>query len=176
MPECRQQALHRQRRSIGSGELAADPDRQTEWWPDTMVFECIDGDFEQGCKVRSVGRAARGRCPTWRRPSRSRRMAPGKELHDPLPRQRHLHPRGPDRGPGRHLRRDARPATTPTSTRRTEPEMAVAGRRLFRRWVENALEKLRAAAEGAGSPPAAEWAIVDSNQGPRPYQRRALTN
>ena len=25
-------------------------------------------------------------------------------------------------------------------------------------------------------PEAARWAILDSNQGPRPYQRRALTN
>ena len=31
-----------------------DPDRQTEWWPDTITFECVDGDLEQGCKVRNV--------------------------------------------------------------------------------------------------------------------------
>jgi uncharacterized protein YndB with AHSA1/START domain len=35
-------------------ELASDPDRQTEWWPDTIEFECIGGTFEQGCKVRNV--------------------------------------------------------------------------------------------------------------------------
>src|SRR4051812_15644809 len=35
-------------------ELASNPDRQTEWWPDTITFECIDGDFEQGCRIRNV--------------------------------------------------------------------------------------------------------------------------
>src|SRR4051794_36268826 len=34
--------------------LASDPERQTEWWPDTITFECIDGDFGQGCHVRNV--------------------------------------------------------------------------------------------------------------------------
>ena len=31
-------------------------------------------------------------------------------------------------------------------------QIAMAGERLFRRWVEHALEKLRAAAEGVGDP------------------------
>jgi hypothetical protein len=47
----------------------------------------------------------------------------------------------------------------------------MAGERLFRRWVEHALEKLRTAAEVGR-----RWAILDSNQGPLPYQRSALTD
>jgi uncharacterized protein YndB with AHSA1/START domain len=75
MPECRQQAF------INAPldqvwELAADPHRQTEWWPDTITFECVDGKVE----------------------------------------------------------------------------MALIGRRLFRRWVEHALEGLQSAAEAARAP------------------------
>ena len=51
--ECRQQAFIDAPLDV-VWELASDPDRQTEWWPDTITFECIDGDFEQGCHVRNV--------------------------------------------------------------------------------------------------------------------------
>ena len=51
--ECRQQAFIDAPLDL-VWALASDPDRQTEWWPDTITFECIDGDFEQGCHVRNV--------------------------------------------------------------------------------------------------------------------------
>jgi uncharacterized protein YndB with AHSA1/START domain len=35
-------------------DLIADPERQTEWWPDTKVFECEGESFVEGCKVRNV--------------------------------------------------------------------------------------------------------------------------
>ena len=53
MPESRQQAFIDAPLQL-VWELASDPDRQTEWWPDTITFECVDGDFEQGCRVRNV--------------------------------------------------------------------------------------------------------------------------
>ena len=46
MPECRQQAFIDAPLDV-VWDLASDPDRQTDWWPDTITFECIDGDFEQ---------------------------------------------------------------------------------------------------------------------------------
>ena len=52
-------------------------------------------------------------------------------------------------------------------------QVAMAGQRLFRRWVEHALEKLSAAAVATRT---RQWAILDSNQGPLPYQRSALTD
>jgi uncharacterized protein YndB with AHSA1/START domain len=35
-------------------ELTADPERQTEWWPDTKEFECEGEQLTEGCKVRNV--------------------------------------------------------------------------------------------------------------------------
>ena len=35
-------------------DLLSDQDRQTEWWPDTEVFECEGETFKEGCKIRNV--------------------------------------------------------------------------------------------------------------------------
>src|SRR3954468_7778916 len=78
MPECRQHAFIDAPLNVVWG-LASDPDRQTEWWPDTITFECIDGPLEQGCHVRNVQKRP------WPMPELETtlevdRMVPGKEL------------------------------------------------------------------------------------------------
>jgi len=148
--ECRQQAF------IDAPldevwRLAADPDRQAEWWPDTLVFECVDGEFEQGCRVRNVQERP------WPMPDletelRVETMVPGKELFircmDTGTYTRAVLTEGQG---GTFVEMEAGNDPATTSTRIT---MAMVGRRLFRRWVEHALEKLRAAAERRGSPAA----------------------
>jgi uncharacterized protein YndB with AHSA1/START domain len=145
MAECRQQAFINAPLDV-VWRLAADPERQTEWWPDTISFECIDGDMEQGCRVRNV----------------QKRPWPMSELETTLEVE--------NMDPGHEL--TIRCMDTGTYTRAVltegqggtfvemeagnDPEsaamrmqMAVVGNRLFRRWVEHALEKLSGAAEGA---------------------------
>ena len=56
-----------------------------------------------------------------------------------------LHPLGPHRGPGRHLRRDG--GGNDPANLSVRMQVAVVGNRLFRRWVEHALERLQSAAE-----------------------------
>jgi uncharacterized protein YndB with AHSA1/START domain len=129
--------------------LACDPDRQTEWWPDTITFECIDGDFEQGCKVRNVQKRP------WPMSDLEttlevEAMVPGKELYI----------RCMDTGTyTRALLTEGQGGTFVEMEAGNDPEnmairmqVAMAGRRMFRRWVENALEKLRAAAERKRTP------------------------
>jgi uncharacterized protein YndB with AHSA1/START domain len=143
MPECRQQAfINAPLDQVWA--LAADPDRQTEWWPDTITFECVDGDFEQGCRVRNVQKMP------WPMSDMETtlevdRMVPGKELVI----------RCMDTGTyTRAVLTEGQGGTFVEMEAGNDPDslgdkmkMAVAGRRLFRRWVEHALEKLRTAAE-----------------------------
>jgi hypothetical protein len=129
--------------------LASDPDRQTEWWPDTISFECIDGEFEQGCRVRNVQERP------WPMSDlettlRVESMVPGKELYI----------RCMDTGTyTRALLTEGQGGTFVEMEAGNDPEnltvrmqVAMAGRRMFRRWVENALEKLKSAAEGKRTP------------------------
>jgi hypothetical protein len=129
--------------------LASDPDRQTEWWPDTITFECVDGDFEQGCRVRNVQKRP------WPMSDlettlQVESMVPGKELYI----------RCMDTGTyTRALLTEGQGGTFVEMEAGNDPEnlgvrmqLAVAGRRLFRRWVENALEKLKGAAERSRAP------------------------
>jgi uncharacterized protein YndB with AHSA1/START domain len=135
-------------------ELASDPDRQTEWWPDTITFECIDGNFEQGCHVRNVQKRP------WPMSDLETTLAvdtltPGKELlircMDTGTYTRSVLTEGQG---GTFLEMEA--GNDPTNLN-TRLQVAMAGNRLFRRWVEHALEKLRSAAEStspaAGSSP-----------------------
>jgi uncharacterized protein YndB with AHSA1/START domain len=125
-------------------ELASDPDRQTEWWPDTIVFECIDGRFEQGCHVRNVQKRP------WPMPELEttlevERMTPGKELYircmDTGTYSRAVLTEGQG---GTFIEMEAGNDPKSLSVRL---QVAAAGQRLFRRWVEHALEGLRRAAE-----------------------------
>ena len=125
-------------------ELAANPDRQTEWWPDTISFECIDGNFEQGCHVRNVQKRP------WPMSELETtlevdRMVPGKELLI----------RCMDTGTyTRAVLTEGQGGTFVEMEAGNDPkslgirmQVAMAGQRLFRRWVEHALEKLKGAAE-----------------------------
>ena len=125
-------------------ELAADPDRQTEWWPDTIVFECIDGDLEQGCRIRNV------QSRPWPTSDLETTlevdtMIPGKELTircmDTGTYSRCVLTEGQG---GTFLEMEA--GNDPANLK-VRMQIAMAGERLFRRWVEHALERLKLAAE-----------------------------
>jgi polyketide cyclase/dehydrase/lipid transport protein len=127
-------------------KLASDPDRQTEWWPDTITFECIDGDMEQGCHIRNI------QSRPWPMSDLETTlevdtMIPGKELTircmDTGTYSRAVLTEGQG---GTFLEMEA--GNDPTNLK-TRVQIAMAGERLFRRWVEHALEKLRIAAESA---------------------------
>jgi hypothetical protein len=140
---CRQQAFIDAPLEVVWG-LASDPDRQTEWWPDTITFECIDGPLEQGCHVRNVQKRP------WPMPELETvleiaRLIPGKELTI----------RCMDTGTyTRSVLTEGQGGTFVEMQAGNDPEslsarvqVAMAGERLFRRWVEHALAKLAAAAE-----------------------------
>jgi uncharacterized protein YndB with AHSA1/START domain len=141
--ECRQQAFI-QAPVARVWDLVADPDRQLEWWPDKLSFECIDGEFEQGCRIRNVEKRP---WPLSNQKStlEVERMEPGHELLI----------RCQDTGSyTRAVLTEGQGGTFVEMVAGSDPanmamraQMAVAGRRLFRHWVEHALEKLRAAAE-----------------------------
>ena len=131
-------------------ELASDPDRQTEWWPDTITFECIDGDLVQGCHIRNV------QSRPWPMSDLETTlevdsMIPGKELvircMDTGTYSRAVLTEGQG---GTFLQMEA--GNDPTNLK-TRVQVAMAGERLFRRWVQHALEKLRLAAERSTAAP-----------------------
>ena len=141
--ECRQQAFIDAPLAL-VWDLASDPDRQTEWWPDTITFECIDGDFEQGCHIRNVQKRP------WPMSELETtlevdRMVPGKELLvrciDTGTYTRAVLTEGQG---GTFVEMEA--GSDPKSLK-IRVMVATAGQRIFRRWVEHALEKLRIAAE-----------------------------
>jgi uncharacterized protein YndB with AHSA1/START domain len=142
--ECRQQAfIEAPLEEVW--RLAADPDRQTEWWPGTLVFECIDGKFEQGCRVRNV------QTRPWPMSDLEttlevESMTPGHELTirctDTGTYTRAVLTEGQG-GTFVEMEAGNDPRSLPTRV-----QMAVVGRRLFRHWIEHALGKLRSAAEG----------------------------
>jgi uncharacterized protein YndB with AHSA1/START domain len=143
--ECRQQAF------IDAPldtvwDLASDPDRQAEWWPDTITFQCIDGPMKQGCHVRNVQKRP------WPMSDLEttlevETMAPGKELYV----------RCMDTGTyTRAVLTEGQGGTFVEMEAGNDPktvgvrvQIAMAGQRLFRRWVEHALEKLKLAAEAS---------------------------
>jgi uncharacterized protein YndB with AHSA1/START domain len=141
--ECRQQAFIDAPLDVVWG-LASDPDRQTEWWPDTITFECIDGDFEQGCRVRNVQK----------RPWPMSTLETILEV-DQLVEGKELLIRCMDTGTyTRSVLTEGQGGTFVEMEAGNDPktfavraQVAVAGQRLFRRWVEHALERLREAAE-----------------------------
>jgi uncharacterized protein YndB with AHSA1/START domain len=147
--ECRQQAF------INAPldqvwELASDPERQTEWWPDTITFECIDGEFEQGCRVRNVQKRPWPMSPL-ETTLEVESFQPGHELYircmDTGTYTRAVLTEGQG---GTFVEMEAGNDSDAAGMR---VQMAVVGRRLFRHWVEYALAKLQGAAEGATSAP-----------------------
>jgi uncharacterized protein YndB with AHSA1/START domain len=145
MTDCRQQAFINAPLDV-VWQLASDPDRQTEWWPDTITFECVDGEFEQGCRVRNIQKRP------WPMPELEttlevESMIPGKELYircmDTGTYTRALLTEGQG---GTFVEMEAGNDGEGASLG-TKAQVALAGRRLFRRWVEHALEGLRSAAE-----------------------------
>ena len=145
--ECRQQAFIDAPLDVVWG-LASDPDRQTEWWPDTITFECIDGDFEQGCHVRNVQKRP-WPMSTLETTLEVDRMVPGKELTircmDTGTYTRSVLTEGQG---GTFIEMEA---GNDPSNLGVRMQVAMAGQRLFRRWVEHALQKLSAAAEATDS-------------------------
>ena len=140
--DCRQQAFIDAPLDV-VWELASDPDRQTEWWPDTITFECIDGDFEQGCHVRNV------QTRPWPMSDLETtlevdQMIPGKELTircmDTGTYTRSVLTEGQG---GTFIEMEAGNDPANLGVRM---QVAMAGKRLFRRWVEHALE-------GSAAPP-----------------------
>ena len=129
-------------------ELASDPDRQTEWWPDTIVFECIDGDLEQGCHIRNV-QSRPWPMSDLETTMEVDTMIVGKELTircmDTGTYSRSVLTEGQG---GTFMEMEA--GNDPTNLK-ARMQIAIAGERLFRRWVEHALEGIKQAAEGAGT-------------------------
>src|SRR5262245_3483305 len=129
--------------------LASDPDRQTEWWPDTITFECIDGDFEQGCHVRNV-QSRPWPMSDLETTMEVESMIPGKELLI----------RCMDTGTyTRSVLTEGQGGTFVEMEAGNDPknlnvrlQVGMAGRRLFRRWVETALDRLRLASEQTKTP------------------------
>ncbi|MGZ5333525.1 MAG: SRPBCC family protein [Solirubrobacterales bacterium] len=127
-------------------ELAADPDRQTEWWPDTIEFECAGESFEQGCKVRNIN-ARPWPMSNLETTVEVETLQPGHELLV----------RCMDTGTyTRAVLTEAQGGTYVECEAGNDPENlsyrvidATVGKRLFRRWVEHALDKMKAAAEQA---------------------------
>jgi len=142
---CRQQAFIDAPLNV-VWDLASDPDRQTEWWPDTITFECVDGDFEQGCHVRNV------QSRPWPMSDLETmlevdKMVPGKELTircmDTGTFTRAVLTEGQG---GTFMEMEA---GNDPSNLKVRVQVAMAGERMFRRWVEHALEGIRSAAERA---------------------------
>jgi uncharacterized protein YndB with AHSA1/START domain len=125
-------------------ELASNPERQTEWWPDTITFECIDGEFEQGCRVRNV-QSRPWPMSDLETTLEVEQMIPGKELTiqcmDTGTYTRAVLTEGQG---GTFMEMEA--GNDPKSLN-VRVQVAMAGQRMFRRWVEHALEGIRTAAE-----------------------------
>jgi uncharacterized protein YndB with AHSA1/START domain len=132
-------------------ELASDPERQTDWWPDTITFECVDGEFEQGCHVRNV-QSRPWPMSDLETTLEVESMIPGKELTiqcmDTGTYTRAVLTEGQG---GTFMEMEA--GNDPKSLT-VRVQVTMAGERMFRRWVEHALEGIRTAAEstpaGAG--------------------------
>ena len=143
--ECKQQAFIDAPLDV-VWDLTADPERQTEWWPDTITFECVDGDFEQGCHIRNI------QSRPWPMSDLETtlevdRMIEGKELTircmDTGTYSRAVLTEGQG---GTFLEMEAGNDPANLAVRL---QLAMAGQRLFRRWVEHALEGIKRAAEGS---------------------------
>jgi uncharacterized protein YndB with AHSA1/START domain len=125
-------------------ELVVDPGRQTEWWPDTEVFECEGEKLEQGCKIRNI------QSRPWPMGDLESTLEvttfdPGSEVVI----------RCLDTGTfTRALLTEGQGGTFVECEAGNDPKNlsmrivdATVGRSLFRRWIEHALDKLRLAAE-----------------------------
>jgi uncharacterized protein YndB with AHSA1/START domain len=129
-------------------ELAADPARQTEWWPDKVTFE-IEGAGEKlslGSRVRNV----------------EKRPWPMGDLETTLEVERfepdhQLLIRCMDTGTCSNVVLTEGQGGTfveltagndlENASRTNRLLLTLAGKRLFKRWVDSALDRLRAAAE-----------------------------
>jgi uncharacterized protein YndB with AHSA1/START domain len=146
--ECRQQAFIDAPLEV-VWRLASDPDRQTDWWPDTITFECVDGDFEQGCRVRNVQK----------RPWPMSDLETTLEVEE-MTEGKELLIRCMDTGTyTRSVLTEGQGGTFVEMEAGSDPknlsvrvQVAMAGERMFRRWVEHALEGLKGAAETERAP------------------------
>jgi len=124
-------------------ELIADPDRQTEWWPDTEVFECEGGKFEEGCKVRNVN-ARPWPMGDLETTVEVAKLTPGHEvLIQCLDTQTYTRAVITEAQGGAFLECEAGNDTT------GRVFDAVVGKRLFARWVDHAVDRIQQAAETA---------------------------
>ena len=124
--------------------LLSDPDRQTEWWPDTIVFECEGETLEPGCKVRNVNS----------RPWPLGDLETTLEVSDFVP-GKEITIRCMDTGTfTRAVLTDAQGGTFVECEAGNDPKGigmrvmdATIGRSLFKRWVDHALAKVKQVAE-----------------------------
>ena len=124
--------------------LAADPERQADWWPDQIEFERIDAEFTQGCRIRSVTKRP-WPFSDYKSTLEVAELDPGHELFV----------RCMDSGSyTRIVCTEAQGGTFLEVCAGTEPKNLNArlldnalGKRFFRRWVDHALDRLRSAAE-----------------------------
>jgi uncharacterized protein YndB with AHSA1/START domain len=143
-------------------DLVSDVNRHPEWWPRVLEVEC-EG-LEPGCTYREVIQTPFGKDEM---AMRVEGLEDFKELKI----------RCVNSGTFvQFLLTEARGGTFVDTRMGMEPRDlgsrlfdAVAGKRYFRNWLEHSLEAMRTAAEQ-------RWAILDSNQGPPPYQSGALTD
>jgi uncharacterized protein YndB with AHSA1/START domain len=128
-------------------ELATDPNRQTEWWPDQLVFEVEDGtELTLGCRVRSVEHRP-WPVDDFETTLEVEQCQPGHELT-----VRCLNTGGRTNvllteaqgGTFIQVTVGVDPANLPGADRVL---FSLAGKRVFRRWVEHAVKQLRIAAE-----------------------------
>jgi uncharacterized protein YndB with AHSA1/START domain len=125
-------------------ELIADPERQTEWWPDTIVFECDGEELAPGCKIRNVQS----------RPWPLSDLETTLEVSDFIP-GKQVTIRCLDTGTfTKTTLTDAQGGTFVECEAGNDPKSlglriadATIGRSLFRRWVEHALSSVKRVAE-----------------------------
>jgi uncharacterized protein YndB with AHSA1/START domain len=143
MTDCRQQALIDAPIEI-VWELVRDVNRHPEWWPRVVEVEC--GDLEEGCSYRQVMESPFG-------------YQDLSVVVDRLDEMRELRIRCTNTGTFVDLALapadsgtfiDARFGIEPVGTRMRVFDL-VAGRRYFRRWLEQSLEAMESAAVRGGT-------------------------
>jgi uncharacterized protein YndB with AHSA1/START domain len=130
-------------------ELVVDPDRQEEWWPATLLWE--SGKLELGCKVRHIAKRP-GPMPDLETTLEVQRFAECEELLVTCL----------DTGTFTYARlQEAQGGTFLELVAGNQPKTldmkimnATVGKRVFRSWVQQAMDRLRAAAEEPAATPA----------------------
>ena len=152
-------------------ELLRDVERHEEWWPRVTEVECegLDEGLELGCTYREVVQTPVGKDEMLLQVDRLddckelliRCVNTGTFLHFLLT----------EAQDGTFL--DAKFGMEPRKLQHRMFDL-VAGKRYFRTWLRSSLDAMNQAASDRVR--RRKWAILDSNQGPPPYQRGALTD